>query len=320
MLATKAGRAAIRLANGVIDAIVLVVGLALLAFSCYAIWDASQVVRGAGAAQYQAYKPTDDTPAPDGVSPLAKLQAINPDVTGWLTVNGTNIDYPVVQGQDNMRYLTTDPKGQYSASGSIFIDYRSSADFSDFATIIYGHHMKSRTMFGEIDLFHQRDFFDAHRTGLLYFGGRQHGIEFFAFVHTSAYDNSVYTTPVAASGREGYINTLVREAKFVRGDVAVSADDHVVVLSTCSSITTNGRDVLIGKIVDHLVGHPAAAPGDTVNQPSADHLQEVLTQPPMWLKSVAVVLPIGLVLAATLVIRSMRGRARGKYECRRGAA
>ena len=303
MLATKAGRAAIRLANGVIDAIVLVVGLALLAFSCYAIWDASQVVRGAGAAQYQAYKPTDDTPAPDGVSPLAKLQAINPDVTGWLTVNGTNIDYPVVQGQDNIRYLTTDPKGQHSASGSIFIDYRSSADFSDFATIIYGHHMKSRTMFGEIDLFHQRGFFEAHRYGSLYFSGHQHGIEFFAFLHTSAYDDSVYTTPVAAGSRQKYINVLMGEAKFVRADISVGADDHIVVLSTCSSMTTNGRDVLVGKIVDRVAEEPAAASNPSTTWPAAHQQAGPWAAPLTWLTVAGVTAPILLVLVAVLLRR-----------------
>jgi len=319
MLAAKAGRAAIRLANGVVDTIVLVVGLALLAFGCYAIWDASQVVRAAGAAQYQAYKPTADIPAPDGVSPLAKLQAMNPDVTGWLTVDGTNIDYPVVHGKDNVRYLTTDAKGQHSVSGSIFIDYRNSANFSDFATIIYGHHMKSRAMFGEIDMYHQRDFFDAHKHGALYFDGRQHGIEFFAFVHTSAYDDTIYTTPVAAIGRQHYIDTLTREAKFVQNDISVSADDHIVVLSTCSSITTNGRDVLIGKIVDHPIERPAKAPSGPVGQPSAHSLPDMLAQVPMWTKLMAVVVPLGLVLALTLVIASMRRRARGKYRARRGA-
>jgi len=132
------------------------------------------------------------------------LQAINPEVFSWLTVYGTNIDYPVAQGQDNMKYVNTNAEGKYSLSGSIFLDYNNSKDFSDFNSILYGHHMQKKTMFGEIGSFSNQYFFDSHRYGNLYYGGKDHGIEFFAFIHTSAYDDTVFTPNVTDKNRQAY--------------------------------------------------------------------------------------------------------------------
>lgn len=81
------------------------------------------------------YKPDPDDPAAAEDSPIAE------DMVAWLTIDGTNIDYPVMQGKDNTYYLNTDPFGAYSLSGSIFLDSRCSRDFSDSYSIIYGHHM-----------------------------------------------------------------------------------------------------------------------------------------------------------------------------------
>jgi SrtB family sortase len=72
---------------------------------------------------------------------LDEMHSEYTDLVGFLTVEGTNIDYPVMQGIDNSHYLNTDPFGAYSLSGSIFLDSRSSPDFSDEYSVIYGHHM-----------------------------------------------------------------------------------------------------------------------------------------------------------------------------------
>ena len=72
-------------------------------------------------------------------------------MVGWIVVDDTNIDYPVMQGYDNSQYLNLDPYGEYSLSGSIFLDSRNSSDFTDPYSIIYGHHMEYGKMFGAID-------------------------------------------------------------------------------------------------------------------------------------------------------------------------
>jgi sortase B len=170
-------------------------------------------------------------------------------------VYGTNIDYPVTQGQDNMKYVNTNAEGLYSLSGSIFLDCCNNKDFSDFNNILYGHHMAKKAMFGDIGDFRNQDMFDTHRYGNLYFDGKDHGIEFFTFVHTDAYDNTVFTAAVQEEDRQAYLDYLVTKAIHER-DIGVTTLDHIILLSTCSSSSTNGRDILIGRITDEVFDDP----------------------------------------------------------------
>ena len=138
--AQNMAKKAVRTANSLVNFAVLAAILLLLAFGCYALWDSDQVYNAANAAQYEIYKPTVEN---EGKT-FQELQAINPEVFSWLTVYETNIDYPVTQGDDNMKYVNTNAEGGYSLSGSIFLDYENSRDFSDFNSILFGHHMEKQ--------------------------------------------------------------------------------------------------------------------------------------------------------------------------------
>ena len=92
----------IRLADHTISTAFTAVLLLLLFLAVYITLDNRRIVENASAEVYQSYKPTaDDT------FPFDELVAINPDVIGWLTIDGTNIDYPLVQGRNNERYVNT---------------------------------------------------------------------------------------------------------------------------------------------------------------------------------------------------------------------
>ena len=80
------------------------------------------------------------------------LSSINSDYQFWINVEGTNIDYPVVQGSDNDFYLNHDFNKNYLPAGSIFLDYRNDFE-TDYNTVIYGHHMRNSTMFGQMETF-----------------------------------------------------------------------------------------------------------------------------------------------------------------------
>jgi hypothetical protein len=84
---------------------------------------------------------------------LLSLAQINPDVYGWISIAGTDINYPIVQGKDNDEYLHRTYKRENLFVGSIFMDYQNSADFSDCNSIIYGHNMKDGSMFGKLSRF-----------------------------------------------------------------------------------------------------------------------------------------------------------------------
>ncbi len=112
----RIGRKAVKTANSIVDFLVLTVILLLVAIAFYAIWDSDQVYQAADAAQYSIYKPD----AEEGSISFDELKAINPEVFSWLTVYGTNIDYPVTQGNDNAKYVNTNALGEYSVGSDLF--------------------------------------------------------------------------------------------------------------------------------------------------------------------------------------------------------
>jgi len=90
----------------------------------------------------------------------------NPDTVGWIYIDGTHINYPVVRGTDNRKYVTTLFDGRENQAGSIFMDWRSSPDLSDTHTIIYGHNMGDKSMFGDLTKYQKQEYLDSHARGM----------------------------------------------------------------------------------------------------------------------------------------------------------
>ena len=247
MKAVAMSRGMIKGIGKIVDIAVLIGIVLMLSFAAYALWDSNQIYQAADKSHYAVYKPT----IKDEGKSFKELQSINPEVFSWLSVYGTNIDYPVTQGQDNMKYVNTNAEGLYSLSGAIFLDHNNNLDFCDFNSIVYGHHMEKKTMFGEIGDFSDSAMFESHQYGNLYYDGANHGIEFFAFLHTDAYDRAVFSANVKEDERQSYLDGLLAKAKYTR-NIIVTEDDHIIMLSTCSSDSTNGRDILIGRIGDDV--------------------------------------------------------------------
>jgi len=241
-------RSTIKGMHTLVNMTVMVIVLALLVFSAYALWDSSQLFREAVKSNYTVFKPAKE----DNGKSFRELQTINAEVIAWLSVYGTNIDYPVTQGEDNMKYVTMNAEGQYSLTGAIFLDSDNCKRFSDFNSILYGHHMEKKAMFGEIGSFADQEVFETHPYGNLHFDEKDHGIEFFAFVQTDAYDYLMFSANVSQEKRTDYLNNILAEALFIREDVTVNTDDQLILLNTCSSASTNGRDVLVGRLVDDV--------------------------------------------------------------------
>jgi sortase B len=161
-------------------AIALMLVVALL-YGGFGVWDTWQIHEDAKL-DYNLlqYKPEADGDEDAANPTLSELQQINKDVCAWLTVDDTSIDYPVVQGSTNYDYLNWDVYGSFSLSGSIFLDYRNARDFSDFYSLIYGHHMEGNVMFGELPSFLETDFFQSHTTGKLFTPEHTFAITWFA--------------------------------------------------------------------------------------------------------------------------------------------
>jgi len=249
--ASKALSLIIKIINSLLNNAVLIIILTLLMFAGYALWDSNQLYQAADKHNYEVFKPV---VADEGKS-FQELQAMNSEVIAWLTVYGTNIDYPVTQGPDNMKYVNTNAEGAYSMSGAIFLDYKNKSDFSDFNNILYGHHMEKKAMFGDIGSFEEKDMFDTHKYGNLYVNGRDYGIEFFSYVQTDAYDSFFFMPAVSEEDRAPYLNDLILKSLH-RRDIGMTTSDRIILLSTCSTTSTNGRDILIGRIMSETFIDP----------------------------------------------------------------
>jgi len=303
-VAAKIGRKAIRLTSGAVDTAIVIAALLLVAIGCYAMWDVNQVFQRASASQYAIYRPSDES----GQLSFRELQKINPEVTAWLTVYGTHIDYPVVHSPDNMKYINTDAMGRYSPAGAIFLDRNCNPEFTDFNNIVYGHHMDKQAMFGEIGLFAGKGYFDARAYGALYCGGREYGLAFFAFVHADAYDRRVYKARISGwENSRAYLDTLLSLAAHTR-DVPVTPDDRIVLLSTCSASSTNGRDILIAKITDELYEDvfDVKNTDDKKALAKVDGLPGLWSQLPLWGKAAFIGLPLFILLLLSLMIHNNR--------------
>lgn len=225
----------------------------LLAFSLYATWDTDQMHNNAMSDQYTIYNPAEDPLS------FAELRALNPDVFGWITVYGTMIDFPLLQGTNNSHYLNHNALGEHSLAGAIFLDADNDPNFTDFNSIIHGHHMDQGAMFGNIDLFADREFFDSRKYGNLMFNDKDHGLEFFAFVETSGYNWQVFNPAVQGrDNQQAYVNMLIETALHTRDIGPITPDDNIVLLATCTNEFTNGRHLLVAKLHDTPFPNPFA--------------------------------------------------------------
>lgn len=234
-----------RLGDRIVSFVAAALIMLMLLYGGYSLWDTAMVFNGAFvSSDLLKFKPTGEG---DGNPSLAELQKINPDCRAWLTVDDTHIDYPVVQGKDNLEYINTDVYGDFALSGAIFLDSSNSPDFSDPYSLVYGHHMENGAMFGDIVEFVRQDYFDAHTTGTLYLPDSTYHITLFACVQADAYDQTVFQ-PTAQSKDVSDLLDYLNERAIHYRDIGVTASDHIIGLSTCAETETNGRVIVFGRL------------------------------------------------------------------------
>lgn len=188
---------------------------------------------------------------------FAGLQAVNPEVVGWLYCEGTNINYPVMQGSDDDYYLTHSYDRAYNISGSIFVEAGNSPGFTDLNTIIYGHNMKNEAMFAHLDNWAEQSYYDAHPVMWLLTPERDYRIELFSGYTTSAYSDTYLLFPEPGDAFDAYLQRAAALSDF-RSEVTLDKDGRYVLLSTCAYVFDNARFVLHGKLspVDSAGGVP----------------------------------------------------------------
>ena len=290
----------VKIIDHMVNLTALLLVLMTMFLSCYMLWDSNQVYQAADAKNYEAYIPTEKH-----TKSFEELQKINPDIIGWIRVNETNINYPLLQAEDDDTYMNTDAEGRYSLSGAIFLHCANKPDFSDFNNIIYGHHMEKHMMFGDVGLFTEKKYFDEHPYGNLFFDGKDHGIEFYALLQADAYNEKIFSVCADTSeARQAYLQEIEANALH-RRNLKITENDHLVLLITCTSEMTNGRNILVGRLTDQV--YPEKEKVKNMGT-GIDELKEKLNQVPVifWL--------ILLIIVLLLIDRILGKRRKKKYE------
>lgn len=230
---------AIRLIDRVTDLALLLFFLLLFLIGGYTMYDTILIYNQAEGSDLRSFKPL---VTPDGSVAAWDMSALSEDVVAWLTVYDTNIDYPVMQGENNSEYLNKDPFGNYSLAGSLFLDSRNASDFSDQYSLIYGHHMEYGRMFGALDSFLDEDYFDSHRTGTLTVSDHVYKIEFFAALEADASAEEIF----APTESEGTLEFVCEHAV-----IWCEPDgEKLIALSTCKTSQTTARTIVFGVMKD----------------------------------------------------------------------
>lgn len=232
----KAVRIADKILNGLIDTGLIALFVAFLLIGAYIVTDTLYIYSGASQRGALVYKPAEKGESAE------KLKELSEDCIGWITVDGTNIDYPLMQGRTNAEYLNTDPFGEYSLSGSIFLDFRNQGDLTDRYSLIYGHHMEGGAMFGALDRYLDEGYFNGHRTGRITLtDGTILEFRIFAVVSCSARDTEVFDVNEGGPSPE----FLLKKAHFS----AEHGDRRVVALTTCFGSSSDDRLAVLAEVL-----------------------------------------------------------------------
>lgn len=182
----------------------------------------------------------EETPPPWPEVDFEALAEINPDVVGWISIEGTGIDYPIVQGEDNKYYLKHLFTGEENRAGCVFLDCGNAADFSDPNSVVYGHYLNDGSMFSPLLKYKRQEYFDAHPTGWLVTKEKAYKVCFFAGAVSDVWGAA---WDIAPSGT--WAEEMIERSRFSCG-VVPKVDDRFLTLSTCSYEFSNARFVLVG--------------------------------------------------------------------------
>lgn len=199
----------------------------------------------------------------DGVMVQRKFEKLyreNRDFVGWLTIEDTLVDYPVMHTPNDDEkgeyYIHRDFEKQYSAAGLPFIDGNCIIAHPTDNIIIYGHNMNSGTMFHDIIKYENKEFYETHKTftfDTIYGDGTYEVVAVF-YGQVLPEDSTAfkYYEFVNAGSKEEFMHFIenVKGMSIIDADVEVEYGDKLVTLSTCAYHVSDGRFAVIAKKID----------------------------------------------------------------------
>lgn len=168
---------------------------------------------------------------------IKALQAVNPDVIGWIYITATDISYPIMHADSNDRYIRSSwmDSSVYLTAGAIFMDYRNDSDFSDFNTIIYGHRMRNETMFGKLKYYSSRSFWQAHPSIYTVTDDGVSRYDIYSVYEVSTDGETFQIGFGSSESKQAYIDFTLASSVYDTG-IVPTVDDHILTLTTCSGI------------------------------------------------------------------------------------
>lgn len=208
--------------------------------------------------EIQKYEPvvsTEETPTKtETMLKVAELHLSNPDIKGWIKIDNTIIDYPVVQGEDDDYYLTHDYKKEKNKYGSIFL--KSGCDFDDINSnlIIYGHNMKDDNMFNSLLKYENKAFYDEHKLINITTENEERQYEIVSVFKSRVFyqdEKNVfryydYLNFNDENKYNEYINNVKKEQLYDTG-ITANYGEQLLTLITCEYSQENGRMVIVTK-------------------------------------------------------------------------
>lgn len=225
--------------------LILVIFMLSFCFSIYKILDIFKELDEAENLKEELIEIIDipDVPSeePEFTINFDELRKINPDVVGWIVIEGIQVNYPIVQGNNNSFYLNHSYDKKWSGYGSIFMDYNSSSDFSDFNTFVYGHSTKNGTMFGELYKYMDVYFYNEHPNFYLYTPSGNYLIEIFsAYVDDTESDsyNQVFSS---WENYKEYLDIITSKSKYKTNINVDYSWDRIITLYSCSKEANHSK-------------------------------------------------------------------------------
>ncbi len=161
------------------------------------------------------------------------LQMMNADYAGYIVIPGTEVDYPVVQGSDNSHYLRYDYYDKESISGCPFLDYRQEKDFSSFNSTICAHNQKDNKMFGTLDRYKDKAFWEANPYVYIMTPTGSYRYKIFS-AYEQYYVDMIFSPQFPTDSSKQELIDLAQERALYDTGVSVSITDHVLTLYTCT--------------------------------------------------------------------------------------
>lgn len=184
------------------------------------------------------------------ISPIdfEALAEVNPDVVGWIKIPDTNVDYPIVQTDNNDTYLHTSFEGEESVAGAVYLDFESDKDMMGFNNILYGHNMKNGSMFKDIVKYKEQSYFDEHKYFEIYTPERTIHLKAISCYYAKAEPIVRKTRFKTRESYEAFIKEMIKPCAWY--EMPEFPIDSLYTLVTCSYEVNDARTILYAVEVD----------------------------------------------------------------------